>query len=389
MDEEQYRDIAPYEQSDFDVRMRQLVAEPGFEHAVRYLMPDVDYQAFTNQLLAVHSTADFQQIVMRPFLERLAAETTTSITSSGLGNIDRSHAHIFITNHRDIVLDASFLNLCFLRDNIDTTEIALGDNLLIYDWIENLVKLNKGFIVKRNLRLTKAFEAAKHLSAYIHHCVCDKRVSVWIAQREGRAKDSNDLTQDSLIKMLTLASGPKASLLDSIKVLHLTPTAITYEYDPTDYLKVREYLLKRRDPGFRKSPHDDLLSMETGILGRRGAVHFAVGECINTRLSEAARGITDRNELVRIVCDIIDNTIHSRYFIYPINYVAYDLLNGCDRFVDRYTPDERASAVDYFDAQLAKVDVGGVTGDESQYMMRMLLTMYANPLTNKLAVLEK
>lgn len=385
MDEEHYSDIAPFEQNIFDIKMRALVEEPGFIHAIRYIMPDIDYDGFAKQLLSVHNTTEFQHVVMRPFLERLAANTTASISSSGLDNIDRTHAHVFITNHRDIVLDASFLNLCFMRNNLATTEIALGDNLLIYDWIESLVKLNKGFIVKRNLRLTKAFEAAKHLSAYIRHCIVDKETSIWIAQREGRAKDSNDRTQESLIKMLGMSAAVGESLLDAIMKLHLTPTAIAYEYDPTDYLKVREYLHKRRDPEFRKSPHDDLLSMETGILGFKGRVHFAVSECINQRLVRDSAGITDKNELVRLVCHIIDECIHGSYYIYPINYVAYDMLNRCDRFADRYTAAERSEAEAYFDRQIAKVEVPDVTDEECGYMMSMLLTMYANPLINQLA----
>lgn len=385
MDEEHYSDIAPFEQNIFDIKMRALVEEPGFIHAIRYIMPDIDYDNFAKQLLSVHSTTEFQHVVMRPFLERLANNTTAAITSSGLDNIDRTHAHVFITNHRDIVLDASFLNLCFMRNDLATTEIALGDNLLIYDWIESLVKLNKGFIVKRNLRLTKAFEAAKHLSAYIRHCIVDKETSIWIAQREGRAKDSNDRTQESLIKMLGMSAAEGETLLDALMKLHLTPTAIAYEYDPTDYLKVREYLHKRRDPEFRKSPHDDLLSMETGILGFKGRVHFAISECINQRLVRDSAGITDKNDLVRLVCHIIDECIHGSYYIYPINYVAYDILNRCDRFADRYTDAERSDAEAYFDRQIAKVDVADITEEERGYMMSMLLTMYANPLINQLA----
>lgn len=390
MSEQQYNDIAPFDADIFDVKMRQLVDEPGFEHAIRYIMPEVDYEQLKLQLLSVHNTTEFQHTIMFPVLERLAKATTGDITSSGLGNIDRSHAHVYMTNHRDIVLDASFLNLCFLREGIESSEIALGDNLLIYDWIESLVKLNKGFIVKRNLRMTKAFEAAIHLSDYIHHTICDKNQSIWIAQREGRAKDSNDRTQDSLIKMLMLRCPEGGTIIDSIRELHITPTAIAYEYDPTDYLKVREYLLRRRDPEFRKSAHDDLLSMETGIVKYHGRVHFGISECINGELA-TLEGVTDKNEVARAICDMIDRRIYLNYRIYPINYIALDMLEYPDapRFAGHYSEVELSAVSDYFNTQLDRVDVEGITGEEREFMMRMMLTMYSNPLRNQLAVMQK
>ena len=199
-----FSDIAPFDDSQFQEKMALLVKEPGFEHAVRYVMPNVNYDDFVKELMSISDKESFQTKIMWPFLEMLAKKTSAGITIGGLENINADMAYTFITNHRDIVLDASFLNLCFLRNGIHTSEVAIGNNLLIYEWITDLVKLNKSFIVKRNLRITQALEAARHLSAYIHYAINHKHESVWIAQREGRAKDSNDLTQESLIKMLAL-----------------------------------------------------------------------------------------------------------------------------------------------------------------------------------------
>ena len=223
---EEFQDIAPYDDSQFSERMANLVKEPGFEHAIRYVMPDVDYDEFCRELLAVPTQADFQYGVMGSFLEMLAARTTSGISCDGIENLDPSRSYTFITNHRDIVLDASFLNLCFIRRNMPLTQVAIGNNLLIYDWITDLVKLNRSFIVKRDGKITEALTAARKLSAYIHYTITDKNESVWIAQREGRAKDSNDLTQESLIKMLALAG--EGTTKERLMEVNLLPVSISY-----------------------------------------------------------------------------------------------------------------------------------------------------------------
>ena len=198
-----FNDIAPYDDSEFHAKMEQLVKEPGFLHAVNYTMPPKDVPSLIEELLKIDNKHDFQTRIMFPFLEMLA-KTTTGITLGGVKYLNPSLSYTFITNHRDIVLDASFLNLAFLRRGFPTSEVAIGNNLLIYDWITDLVRLNKSFIVKRNTGLREGLEAAKKLSAYIHYCILEKHESVWIAQREGRAKDSSDHTQDSLVKMLSI-----------------------------------------------------------------------------------------------------------------------------------------------------------------------------------------
>lgn len=381
-----FKDIAPFEDSEFKENMASLVKEPGFEHAVRYVLPMVDYPSFVKQLLTIESKDSFQRNVMAPFLELLAQKTTAGITMDGVEECHRKESFTYLSNHRDIVLDASFLNLALVRQGCPTGEIALGDNLLIYDWIERLVKLNKGFIVKRNLRMLKAFEAAKQLSAYIHFCHSDKHESVWIAQREGRAKDSNDRTQESVIKMLALSC--EGSVTESLMELNIAPTTISYEYDPSDYLKATEFLCKRNNPDFVKSQNDDLLSMETGLLGFKGHIHYQIAPSINPML-ETLRDVTDKNEIFQSVCAYIDKCIHRGYRIYPINYICYDRLNGTDRFAGMYSQKEVEEVDKYFEGQLAKVRLQDVTADDRQYMLQMMVTMYANPLINKLAAEEE
>lgn len=377
----EFEDIAPYDDAQYREKIAHLVKEPGFEHAVRYVLPDVDYPEFVKNLLKVNDQHDFQHNVMGPFLEMLVKTTTSGLSCDGLDNILEGHNYTFITNHRDIVLDASFLNLCFIRRHMPITQVAIGNNLLIYDWITDLVKLNRSFIVKRDTRMVEALAAARHLSAYIHYALNERHESVWIAQREGRAKDSNDLTQESLIKMIGLS--PEADTKANIMSAHLLPVSISYEFDPNDYLKAREFLLKKRDSSYKKSQRDDLFSMETGIMKFKGRVHMRVGRCIDSEL-ESFQG-TARLEVVREACRLIDRTIHCGYRIFPCNYIAYDEVNNTREFESRYTRADVDSFNDYINRQLDRVDVPNITPDEREYMHGMMLTMYANPLKNHLA----
>ena len=376
-----YTEIAPYDDSQFAERVAEMVKEPGFEHAVRWVLPDVDYEQFVSLLRSTRTKKDFQINIMQKFLEELEAHTSAGITMSGLENVKPELSYAFVSNHRDIVLDASFINLCFLIHGMRTSEVAIGDNLLIYDWITHLVKLNGSFIVKRNLPARQALEGAKQLSAYIHYAITGKHESIWIAQRQGRAKDSSDHTQESVMKMLAL--GGQGSVSERLAELNIFPVSISYEYDPNDYLKTREYLLKHRDPAFKKSQHDDLFSMETGLMGYKGRVHIAFSSCISS-LIESISADTDKQEVYRRVCHSIDCGIHGGYKIFPINYVSYDRAFDSDMYSDRYSSEEAAKVTAYIEGQLDKIDVPDITVQERNFMRTYMYTMYANPLRNKL-----
>lgn len=216
-----FSDISPYDDSVFKEKMATLVEDPGFLHAVKYTMPSGEVPSLIEELKSIDNKYDFQREVMFPFLEMLAKTTTAGITLGGVKYLNPGTNYVFISNHRDIVLDASFLNLAFLRKGMPTSEVAIGNNLLVLQWIEDLVRLNKSFIVKRNTGLREGLLAAKKLSAYIHHCIQEKHESVWIAQREGRAKDSSDKTQESLVKMLAIAG--QGSFMERLMVI---PTSV-------------------------------------------------------------------------------------------------------------------------------------------------------------------
>ena len=376
-----FNDIAPYDDEIFHEKMKTLVRDPGFLHAVNYTMPKDDVPVLIEDLLKIDNKYDFQHQVMFPFLEMLAKTTTAGISLGGVKYYNPALNYVFISNHRDIVLDASFLNLAFMRRSIPTSEVAIGNNLLVFDWITDLVRLNKSFIVKRNTGLREGLLAAKKLSAYIHHAILDKHESVWIAQREGRAKDSSDRTQESLVKMLAL--GGEGSFTDRLKEINLMPVSISYEFDPNDYLKAREFLMKRRNPDFKKSQRDDLFSMETGLLQFKGKVHFQLTPRINTKLDQIG-DFQDNNTSAKYVGCLIDQAIHRSYEIFPINYIAFDMLHHTERFSGKYTREQLEETRQYFNSQLNKVDIEDVTSEEREFMMEMMLVMYANPLKNKL-----
>ena len=383
MESKQYdfSDIAPYDDSIFKEKMAILVVDPGFLHAVNYTMPKEDVPVLLDEMKQMDNKYDFQHQIMFPFLEMLAKTTTAGISLGGVKYYNPGMNYTFITNHRDIVLDASFLGLALLRRDLPTPEVAIGNNLLVFDWINDLVRLNKSFIVKRNTGLREGLMAAKKLSAYIHHAILEKQESVWIAQREGRAKDSSDHTQESLVKMLAIAG--EGSFMEKIKEINLMPVSISYEFDPNDYLKAREFLLRRRNPDFKKSQRDDLFSMETGLLQFKGRVHFQMTPRINNKLDEIGE-FADINTSAKYVGWVIDQAIHRSYEIFPVNYIAYDMLHGTTRFGGKYSELERKETEEYFENQLNKVDVENVSVEERKFMLDMMLTMYANPLKNKL-----
>lgn len=376
-----FSDIAPYDDSVFHQKLEQLVKEPGLLHAINYTMPKEAVPSLIEDLLKIDNKYDFQHQIMYPFLEMLAKTTTSGISLGGIKYYNPAVNYTFITNHRDIVLDASFLNLTFLRRGMPTSEVAIGNNLLIYDWITDLVRLNKSFIVKRDTGIRESLLAAKKLSAYIHYTIVEKHESIWIAQREGRAKDSSDHTQEALVKMLAL--GGEGTFMERLKEINLMPVSISYEYDPNDYLKAKEFLMRRRDPDFKKSKRDDLFSMETGLLQPKGKVHFQLTPRINTKLDQIG-DFRDNNIASRYVGAIIDQAIHRSYEIFEVNYMAFDMLNATSRFSRKYTEGQKHDFEDYLGTQLDKIDLPDITSEEREFLTRMMLVMYANPLKNKL-----
>ena len=378
-----FDDIRPLEDSEVKDAIESLLANKDFERALRYIKPDLDWEEFSAAMRACKTKYEFKSTFGYDAVMTVAKKTTFSLTISGRSRLPKDKAACtFISNHRDIVLDASFLNLMLYDVGYGLTQIAIGDNLLIRPWIETLVRLGNSFIVKRGVSVRQMLEVSRTLSAYIHHTIKDTKESIWIAQREGRAKDSDDRTQGSVLKMLSIG-GDKDNLLDNLMELNILPIAISYEFDPCDYLKAKEFQLKRDNPDYVKSQHDDLLSMETGILNNKGRVHFTITSPINETLAKLDRNM-EKNELVAAIASIIDREIYRNYRFYPCNYVAYDWLNGTRRFQEHYGPKDKKQFEAYVRGQLDKI---AIPDKDEAFLLRKLLEMYSNPLKNYLTTL--
>ena len=376
-----FEDIRPLNQDEVQAAIEELLASEEFRHALRYVKPDLDWDQLSVAMRACKTKEQFKSTLAYDAVMTVAKKTTFSLTISGRSRLPEGKpACTFISNHRDIVLDASFLNVMLYDVGYGMTQVAIGDNLLIRPWIKTFVRLNNSFIVKRGVSVRQMLEVSGTLSAYINHTIKDTKESIWIAQREGRAKDSNDRTQPSVLKMLCMAGGK--DIIGNLKSLNIVPVAISYEFDPCDYLKAQEFQLKRDNPEYHKTQRDDLLNMETGILNNKGRVHFTISQLINDQLDQLDPNM-DRNELFTAVASIIDKEIYRHYRFYPNNYVAYDLLSGTRRFSDHYGLKDKKAFEDYLQKQLDKIVI---PNKDENFLRKKILEMYANPLKNFLAL---
>jgi hypothetical protein len=378
-----FDDIRPLNNNEVKDAIEALVTNEDFERAFRYIKPDVNWKEFSETMRSFKTKEDFKSKLAYEAVMLVANKTTFSLTISGRSRLPKDKKPCtFISNHRDIVLDASFLNVMLYDVGYGMTQVAIGDNLMIRPWIETLVRLNNSFIVKRGVSVRQMLDVSRTLSAYIRHTINDTKESIWIAQREGRAKDSNDRTQGSVLKMLNM-SGDK-DIVSNIMDLNIFPVAISYEYDPCDFLKAKEFQMKRDDPNYVKSQRDDLLSMETGILNNKGRVHFTLTQPINDQLAALDKDM-EKNELIAAIANIIDKEIYKHYRFYPCNYVAYDMLTGTKRFSSNYGLRDKKHFEEYLQGQLDKIVL---PNKDEAFLRTKILEMYTNPLKNHLATQE-
>lgn len=313
-------------------------------------------------------------------MKQIIAKTTDGVSSVGIDNLKKEESYLFISNHRDIVLDAALLNIMFFDNDRNTSEIAIGDNLLIYPWITDLVRLNKSFIVKRKVSIREMLATSKQLSEYIYDTINRRNQSIWLAQREGRSKDSDDRTQGSLLKMLTLYD--RTEPLKALQALNIVPLALSYEYDPCDYLKAKEFQQKRDNPEHVKSQSDDIENMRTGITGYKGKVVFSFGNPINEKLEETTDNV-EKSDVLSFVSKSIDTEIFRSYYFFPINWVAYDMMMGTINHSDKYSDSDVENFNSYLDRQIDKIDL---PNKDYNFLRGKIIEMYGNTVKNQLSV---
>ena len=375
---EQFDPIRPFEPDELPDVFDRLLQNEQFSSVLAYLYPDVPKEALAAKMHACKDNLDFQKTFCYGFLVQLLARLSKGCD---IASLDTDSRYTFISNHRDIVLDSALLDKLLIDAGFNTTcEIAIGDNLLKLPWVKDLVRVNKSFIVERALSMREMLMASKRLSEYMHFVIAEKNDNIWIAQREGRAKDSNDRTQEAILKMMVM--GGDGSIIDRLKQLHLVPLAISYEYDPCDYLKAAELQARRDNPSWQKGPMDDVTSMQTGIMGYKGYIHYQCADCIDSYL-DTIPADTPKTELFRLIADHIDRQIFAGYRLYPNNYVALDLLHGDSAHADHYTAEDKAQFEAYLKDQLDKIEM---EGKDDAYLREQMLKMYANPAINQMGL---
>lgn len=376
---QEFDTIRPWEPEDLPEVYERLLSNPQFKQVLAYLYPQVPFEMIAQKLKACKTNMEFQLAFAYDFVHGILKKAATGCEMD-CAAIDNTRNYTFISNHRDIVLDSAILDVLLVDNKFKTTcEIAIGDNLLSLPWVKDLVRVNKAFIVERALSMRQMLMSSKRLSDYMHFAIKEKNENIWIAQREGRAKDSDDRTQKSILQMMSM--GGEGSIIDRLKQLHLVPLAISYEYDPCDYLKAKEYQQKRDDADWKKGPTDDLVSMQTGIFGYKGHVHYHAAPCLDAYLDSLDPDMP-KQDLYNKVAAHIDHEIHSNYRLYPGNYVALDLLENTTSHASEYTEEDKQKFMKYIEGQLAKIDL---PAKDEAYLKERILTMYANPVRNYLA----
>ena len=377
-----YDDIRPFDPEELPAAFERLLSDAQFQQVLGYLYPGVPLEAVKTKMMACKTNLEFQLAFCYGFLKDLMAKASKGFDMN-VEAVDVTKRYTFVSNHRDIVLDSALLDVLLYDAGFNTTcEIAIGDNLLSLPWVKDLVRLNKSFIVQRSLSPREFLMASKKMAEYMHYVVGDKNDNIWIAQREGRAKDSNDRTQPSILKMM--AMGGEGSPVDRLRQLHIVPLAISYEYDPCDFLKAAEFQLRRDVPGWKKTALDDVNSMRTGIMGYKGGVHYHCAPCIDGFLDNLSPDIP-KTKVFDVIAEHIDKEIFRNYRLYPSNYIALDMLEGNEAHAGRYTADDKAAFEKYLQGQIARIDI---PNKDEAFLRGRMLTMYANPARNSLAVTD-
>lgn len=372
----EFDDIRPFEPEELPEVYNRLLDNQQFQRVLSYFYPDVPLEKIGARMRACTTNLAFQKV--------FGYEFVTFVLNRAAKSWDMDHSAIspeqnytFMSNHRDIVLDSAILSKLLIDAEFKTTcEIAIGDNLLSLPWVKDLVRVNKSFIVKRSASFREMLTSSKTLSRYMHFAIQEKKENIWIAQREGRAKDSDDRTSESILKMMSM--GGEGSIVERLTQLHIVPMTISYEYDPCDYLKAAEFQLKRDNPDWKKGPQDDIISMQTGIMGYKGHVHYHCSPCIDEYLQTLDPEMP-KNELYATIVRHIDREIHRHYRLFPNNYIAHDLLTGTNEQTAHYQPADKVNFERYLAEQLEKITV---PQPDIAFLRERILTMYANPLRN-------
>lgn len=374
-----FDEIRSFHDCEVNEAVQSIIRHPMMKALMNFTFPDIDEKILSEQLKNTDSIYDFQKNFISHTIRKILDTSSQGLTTSGFDKLDKNTSYLFVSNHRDIVLDTSLLNLVLLDKGYIMTSSAIGDNLVQQNFLHILAKLNRNFLVQRGLSLREQLKSSQLMSEYIFQLLTRENRSVWIAQREGRTKDGKDATQQGVLKMLAMAAG-NAPLPEFFKNLRIVPLSISYEYDPTDVLKMPQLLAKQNDEVYVKSKDEDFNTMMSGVLGQKKRIHLHAGNFLNEELNDIAVNFDNKNKQLQAIAQIIDDSVIDNYKLWPTNYIAYDLLNKTEQFSEKYTNKEKQ----LFERRLEmRINI------DDETLRNGFLSMYANPVVSKMKLLPE
>ncbi|WP_125718904.1 1-acyl-sn-glycerol-3-phosphate acyltransferase [Flavobacterium ustbae] len=366
--------IRPFYDSEINEALHNVVNHPMMKTMMNFTFPEVEDEVWKEQLKKTHSIRDFQCNFIYNTIQKVLEKSSEGLTTSGFEKLEPNTSYLFISNHRDILLDTTLLNVCLFEHGLVMTASAIGDNLVKKAFLATLAKLNRNFLVLRGLTPREMLQSSKLLSEYMGQLLLRENRSVWIAQREGRTKDGNDETNPGVLKMIGMGSD-EGNLMDYFKKLKIVPVSISYEYDPTDVLKMPQLMAEANNEVYVKDKNEDFMTIISGIMGTKKRIHISVGDVLDTEIDQIVAENDNANKQVQALAQTIDDVILKNYQLWPTNFIAYDILNETDRFADKYKESEKS----LFERRLEMR-----IGSDNPVTRQGFLAMYANPVVNKL-----
>lgn len=366
--------IRPFYDSEINEALHDVVNHPMMKTMMNFTFPEVEDEVWKEQLKKTHSIRDFQCNFIYNTIQKVLEKSSEGLTTSGFEKLEKNTSYLFISNHRDILLDTTLLNVCLFEHGLVMTASAIGDNLVKKAFLSTLAKLNRNFLVLRGLTPREMLQSSKLLAEYMGQLLLRENRSVWIAQREGRTKDGNDETNPGVLKMIGMGSD-EANLMDYFKKLKIVPVSISYEYDPTDVLKMPQLMAEANNEVYVKDKNEDFMTIISGIMGTKKRIHISVGDFLDTEIDQIVAENDNTNKQIQALAQVIDDSILKNYQLWPTNFIAYDILNETDKFSHLYKENEKS----LFERRLEMR-----IGSDNPVTRQGFLAMYANPVVNKL-----
>lgn len=366
--------IRPFYDAEINENLKKVINHPMMKALMDFTFPDTPDSEWKAQLARTHSIRDFQCNFIYKSVQKVLERSSDGLTTSGFEKLEKNTSYLFISNHRDIILDTSLLNACLFDHGLVMTASAIGDNLVKKSFLLALSKLNRNFLVQRGLSPREMLQSSKLMAEYIGQLLMRENRSVWIAQREGRTKDGNDATHQGVLKMLGMGSD-ESNLMDYFKKVRIVPVSISYEYDPTDALKMPQLMAEANQEIYIKEKNEDFITLLSGIMGQKKRIHIHVGDVLDSELDAIKQEFDNTNKQTQALAQVVDDSILSTYKLWPTNYIAYDIINKTDMHAHKYTEDEKA----LFERRLEiRID------ENNPVALQGFLSMYANPVVNKM-----